>query len=158
MLRPSFRSRFSGCFLSLMTAMMLLSVGFGINYLVVTRTCPEGEFYELPSFATKKRVRCRQHVKLQDYSANFVISPDDLDALKRWHPFSPTIVWNEDNEKEWRQNTVHSETEERETNLEKKAKELSSFWYKVYSPGDQPYEILGAHLKVRGTAHRGLRE
>lgn len=142
MLRPSLRSGFSGCFLSLVAAMVLLSVGFGINYLVVTRTCPEGRSYELPSFAINRRVRCRNHIKLQDYSATFAISPDDLNALKCWHPFSPTIVWTEENEKEWRQNTIYAETEERETNLEKKAKELSSFWYKAYSPGDQPYEIL----------------
>lgn len=138
MIRPSFRSRLSGCFLALAIAIALL----GINYLITTRTCPSGELYELPSFATKKRVRCRNRIKITDYSADFVISPDDLDVLKRWQPFGPTVVWNQENGKEWRQNAVHSETEAQKTDLEKKAEELSSFWYRVYHPGDQFFEIL----------------
>ncbi|MEL6605043.1 MAG: hypothetical protein AAFP20_17655 [Cyanobacteria bacterium J06614_10] len=135
----SFMTRLLVCLRSVAIAMILLSVVFGVNYFVVTRTCPDGKRYELPSFASKKKVHCRKEIKIQDYSATFSISPNDLDVLKKWNPFDPNVAWNQ---AEWRRSTVHSETEAQKTNLEKKAEDLSSFWYKAYHPGDQSFEIL----------------
>ena len=135
----TFSAKLSGCLLVLAIAMVLLSVGFGINYFAIARTCPDSKLYELPSFVDKQRVRCRKNVKIQNYSATFAISPDSLEALKQWNPFAPNIVLNQT---EWRQNQVHSTTAAQKTELEKKAEALPSFWYKVYRPGDRPFEIL----------------
>jgi len=114
-------------------------VTFGVNYLLVTRSCPDDNRYELPSFASSRELRCRKNIKIQDYSRTFSISPSDIDNLKQWSPFAARTDWDE---QEWSRNTVPLGIKTQKTELEKKARELSSFWYKLYHTEAISFDML----------------